>query len=159
MFKSYSLFVCVKYSYSGEWFRVPAEEYIEKISSMVGSLVRVHLIDGRIIMGRLISIDPDYLNIILEEVSESESEETITVIPGTSVGYIKFIKIKSTVEDSIEDKVLNLLEREPKLTVNEIARILNVEPKEIRRIIRKLKRKGLIKGRSDTSGRVGRTKP
>ncbi|HID15702.1 MAG TPA: winged helix-turn-helix transcriptional regulator [Candidatus Atribacteria bacterium] len=139
--------------------RVPAEEYIEKISSMVGSLVRVHLIDGRIIMGRLISVDPDYLNLILEEVSGSEREETITVIPGTSIGYIKFIKIKSTIEDNIEDKVLNLLEREPKLTVKEIAKILNVEPKEVRKVIRKLKSKGLIKGRSDTSGRVGRTKP
>lgn len=138
---------------------MPAEEYIEKISSMVGSLVRVHLIDGRIIMGRLISVDPDYLNLILEEVSGSEREETITVIPGTSIGYIKFIKIKSTIEDNIEDKVLNLLEREPKLTVKEIAKILNVEPKEVRKVIRKLKSKGLIKGRSDTSGRVGRTKP
>lgn len=120
---------------------MPAEEYIEKISGIVGSLVRVYLIDGRTIMGKLISVDPDYLNVILEEVSESE-EETITVIPGTSIGYIKYVKIKSTIEDNIEDKILNLLEREPKLTVNEIAKMLNVEPKEVRRIIRKLKKEG-----------------
>jgi len=125
---------------------------------MVGSLVRVYLIDGRIIVGRLISIDPDYLNIIVEEVGSEETGENLTLIPGTSIGYIKFIKVKPPIEEkSIEEKILDLLEREPNLTVPEIARILNVEPSRVRSALRRLRRKGYIKSGDEKSS--GKSKP
>jgi len=138
--------------------RARGSDFISRVEEMVGSLVRVYLIDGRIIVGRLISIDPDYLNIIVEEVGSEETGENLTLIPGTSIGYIKFIKVKPPIEEkSIEEKILDLLEREPNLTVPEIARILNVEPSRVRSALRRLRRKGYIKSGDEKSS--GKSKP
>jgi len=139
--------------------KASGEDFASRIERMVGSLIRVHLIDGRVIIGKLVSVDPDYLNMIVEELTGSENETALTLIPGTSIGYARFIKPKLVKEPSIEEKILSLLEREPNLTVREIAKILNLEPNRVRSALRRLKRKGLIKSGDETSKRTGRTKP
>ncbi len=133
--------------------KIHADDFIDKIERMIGSLVKVYLIDGRIIVGKLISLDPDYLNILIEEVGGENVDEKLTLIPGTSIGYIKFIKVKTPIEKkSLEERVLDLLEREPNLSVSEIAKILNIEPSRVRSVIRRLRRKGYIKSGDEKSG-------
>jgi len=139
--------------------KTSVEDFASKVEEMIGSLIRVHLIDGRIIIGKLVSVDPDYLNMIIEEIASTEDEIALTLIPGTSISYARFIIPKSVKEPNIEEKILSLLEKEPNLSVKEIAKILNLEPKRVRSALRRLKRKGLIKSGDETPERAGRTKP
>ena len=117
------------------------EEFTKELLKMKKSLVKVYLLDGRVLMGKLINIDPDYLNIFIEELTKDEQEQEITLIPGSSISHIKMIKTKKKKRRPIEEKVLKLLEREPTLTEEQIAQILDIDPTKIKKAVKKLKRK------------------
>ncbi|HDO20726.1 MAG: winged helix-turn-helix transcriptional regulator [archaeon GB-1867-097] len=132
------------------------KDFTGELSKMVNSLVKVYLLDGRIIMGKLLNIDFDYLNLLVEEIPQEENRE-ITLIPGTSISHVKIVKSKSKRKMPIEKRILSLLEKEPELTEEEIANILNVDLTRIRKAVDRLKKKGLLKKGKKAKREKGRT--
>ncbi|RLE57012.1 MAG: hypothetical protein DRJ30_01095 [Candidatus Methanomethylicota archaeon] len=132
------------------------KDFTGELSKMVNSLVKVYLLDGRIIMGKLLNIDFDYLNLLVEEIPQEENRE-ITLIPGTSISHVKIVRSKSKRKMPIEKRILSLLEKEPELTEEEIANILNVDLTRIRKAVDRLKRKGLLKKEKKAKREKGRT--
>jgi len=132
------------------------KDFTGELSKMVNSLVKVYLLDGRIIMGKLLNIDFDYLNLLVEEIPQEENRE-ITLIPGTSISHVKIVRSKSKRKMPIEKRILSLLEKEPELTEEEIANILNVDLTRIRKAVDRLKKKGLLKKGKKAKREKGRT--
>lgn len=121
------------------------EKYIKKLMKLVNSLIKVQLVDGNTITGKLVRIDPDYLNLILEELSGGDANASeYILIPGSSINYIKWIKSKKREGKNLEGTIIKLLEKEPNLTKEELAKILNTDVKSVEKVIKNLKRKGLI---------------
>ncbi|MEM2136491.1 MAG: winged helix-turn-helix transcriptional regulator [Candidatus Methanomethylicia archaeon] len=125
------------------------DKFINKLMNLKNSLIKVQLVDGSIIIGKLVGIDPDYLNMILEEPAKEEgSTQENILIPGSSISYVKWVKTVKR-RENLEKNVLSLLQREPNLTKEELARILNTDVNNVEKVIRSLKRKGLINYPSD----------
>jgi len=121
------------------------EKYLKKLMKLVNSLIKVQLVDGSTITGKLVGIDPDYLNLILEELSgEDANTSEYILIPGSSINYIRWIKSKKRESKNLEVTIIKLLEKEPNLTKEELAKILNTDVKSVEKVIKNLKKKGLI---------------
>ncbi|MCS7097015.1 MAG: MarR family transcriptional regulator [Candidatus Methanomethylicia archaeon] len=120
------------------------ERFTKKLLKLKNSLIKVQLVDGNVVTGKLIEIDPDYLNLIIEEPLDSGTNtQEFTLIPGSSVSYIKWIKSKKNKRD-LEGSILKLLKDEPNITKEEIAKILNIDIKNVDKIIRGLRKRGLL---------------
>ncbi|MEM0085254.1 MAG: LSM domain-containing protein [Candidatus Methanomethylicia archaeon] len=120
------------------------EKFVRKIMKLKNVLVKIQLVDGNTITGKLIGMDPDYLNLIIEKPSgEEDDTNEYMLIPGSSISYIKWVKNKGKKKD-LERNVMKLLEREPNLTKEDLARILNTDLRSIEKVMRDLKRKGFI---------------
>lgn len=108
-------------------------------------MVEVHLLDGQIIRGKLIQIDEDTNNIFLEECTDIEGRNSpATIIMGSSISHINVVSPPPS--ETLEDKVFRILINNSELTINEIAKMLNIKPSSVRSAILRLKRKGLISG-------------
>lgn len=125
------------------------DKFINKLMNLKNSLIKVQLVDGSVIIGKLVGIDPDYLNMILEGPAKEEgSAQENILIPGSSISYVKWVKTVKG-RENLEKNILSLLQREPNLTKEELARILNTDVNNVEKVIRSLKRKGLINYSSD----------
>jgi len=113
------------------------------------TLIKVQLVDGNVITGKIISIDPEYLNIILEvPTKEEEDVGEVVMIPGSSISYIKWMK-KRGKKTNLEGAILRILGSEPNISKEEIAKMLNIDVKNVEKVIKNLKRKGLIDEQKD----------
>lgn len=120
------------------------EKFIRKIMKLKNILVKIQLVDGNTITGKLIGIDPDYLNLIIEKPSgEEEDTNEFILIPGSSISYIKWVKNKGGKKD-LEKNVMKLLEREPNLTKEDLAKILNTDVRSIEKVMKDLRKRGFI---------------
>lgn len=120
---------------------------LSKIRPLTGSLVEVHLIDGKVLKGELTSVDPDFLNILLEKVETNDGKKApLVLISGAFIASIYFMSPSklATEELDLKSKVLMVLQRSPGLSIVEIAKMLNEKPERVRRVVRQLKKSGII---------------
>ncbi len=110
----------------------------KKINEKLGSFVEVRTIDDRIIIGKLVSFNPEDGSILLEKAVEKNKRIPSIYISGVAVAQINFFE-KSEKEE-IEEKIEALLKVDPTLTYEEISKILNIPVQVAQRIVRKLMR-------------------
>jgi predicted HTH transcriptional regulator len=128
---------------------IDKNKFIKELMKLKNTLIKVQLIDGNVITGKIISIDPEYLNIILEvPTKEEEDVGEIVMIPGSSISYIKWMKRRGK-KTNLEGAILRILGSEPNISKEEIARMLNIDVKNVEKVIKNLKRKGLIDEQKD----------
>jgi len=128
---------------------IDKNKFIKELMKLKNTLIKVQLVDGNVITGKLISIDPEYLNLILEvPIKEDEDVGEIVMIPGSSISYIKWMKRRGK-KTNLEGTILKLLGNEPNISKEEIAKILNIDVKNVEKVIKSLKRKGLIDEQKD----------
>jgi len=119
-----------------------------RLRKLIGNIVEVYLVDGRVMRGTLTSIDTDYFNMILEDVVDNlDKKSKVAVVSGSAILYILIHPSSSILESmsSIERKVLEVLQRSPNLRPTDVAKLIgedNVD--EIKRVIKSLKRKGFL---------------
>ena len=121
----------------------------DRLRRYLGSIVEVHLLDGKVLRGKLTQVDDDLLNLFLEEVEDSEGRRFPAVcISGGSITYISVVTIplRGLGEETLEEKVLSLLRKNSHLTPEEIARLLDTKPSSVKMAISRLRRKGLLRG-------------
>jgi predicted HTH transcriptional regulator len=128
---------------------IDKNKFIKELMKLKNTLIKVQLVDGNVITGKIISIDPEYLNIILEvPTKEEEDVGEVVMIPGSSISYIKWMK-KRGKKTNLEGAILRILGSEPNISKEEIARMLNIDVKNVEKVIKNLKRKGLIDEQKD----------
>ncbi|MCS7368132.1 MAG: MarR family transcriptional regulator [archaeon GBS-70-058] len=128
---------------------IDKNKFIKELMKLKNTLIKVQLVDGNVITGKLISIDPEYLNLILEvPIKEDEDVGEIVMIPGSSISYIKWMKRRGK-KTNLEGTILKLLGNEPNISKEEIAKILNIDVKNVEKVIKSLKRKGFIDEQKD----------
>jgi small nuclear ribonucleoprotein (snRNP)-like protein len=119
-----------------------------KLKKLVGNVVEVYLIDGRVMRGTLTSIDTDYFNMILEDVVDNmDRKSKVAIVSGSAVLYILIHPSSSMLESmsSIERKVLEVLQRSPNLGPAEVAKLIGEDDvDEIKKVIKSLKRRGFL---------------
>jgi len=114
------------------------------IKRYIGSIVEVHLVDGKTLKGRLTKFDPEYLNIILEEVETGKNYKVpAALISGSSVSYILFLgppklRIPKSKRKDLEKKVVELIKSNPNLDIETIARLCNARVDKVKEILAKL---------------------
>ncbi|MCD6096626.1 MAG: hypothetical protein J7J99_08735 [Thermoprotei archaeon] len=120
----------------------------EVLTKYLGALVEVRTADGRVLQGRLMDFDPEFLNVLLKDVVTSDGKRApIALISGAAISYILFIGPPES-EEGLEEKVMKLLMKDPNLDPETIARLCNVKIDRINEIIARLRRRGLVSGRS-----------
>jgi len=128
--------------------RRPTSRFLMKIKKLVGNVVEVYLIDGRVMRGTLTSIDTDYFNMILEDVVDNmDRKSKVAIVSGGAVLYILIHPSSSMLESmsSIERKVLEVLQRSPNLGPAEVAKLIGEDDvDEIKKVIKSLKRRGFL---------------
>ena len=118
-------------------------EVLERLREMKGAQVEVHLIDGRVLRGSLEGIDSDFLNVLLRDaVVEDGRRVPLALISGGYVATIYFTGPKPL--GDLELKVLSILQRNPSLSVADVAKMINERPSKVRSVVRRLKRNGLL---------------
>ncbi|MCC6017469.1 MAG: winged helix-turn-helix transcriptional regulator [archaeon YNP-LCB-003-016] len=128
---------------------IDKNKFIKELMKLKNTLIKVQLVDGNVITGKIISIDPEYLNIILEvPTKEEEDVGEVVMIPGSSISYIKWMK-KRGKKTNLEGAILRILGSEPNISKEEIAKMLNIDVKNVEKVIKNLKRKGLIDEQKD----------
>jgi DNA-binding CsgD family transcriptional regulator len=129
---------------------IDKNKFIKELMKLKNTLIKVQLIDGNVITGKIISIDPEYLNIILEVPTRDEEDVgEIVMIPGSSISYIKWMKRRGK-KTNLERAILRILGSEPNISKEEIARMLNIDVKNVEKVMKNLKRKGLIDEQKDS---------
>lgn len=122
----------------------------------IGSIIEVHLVDGKVIRGRLAGIDSEYFNIFLEEAeTKGRVKVPAALILGSSIACILFLgppKVRKPKhkEVTLETKVLELLRSDPGLDVETIAKLCNANVDEVKRVISNLRQRGLFGGTSNS---------
>jgi len=125
-------------------------EVLEQLKGMRGAVVEVHLIDGRVLKGSLSNIDPDFLNVLLEDVDVGDGRKMpLVLVSGAYVATVYFTGLKPLKD--LELKVLSILQRNPSLSASDVAKLINERPSRVKSVIRRLERSGLI-----PSSRIGR---
>jgi|YelNatPaOPRAMG01_1025707.scaffolds.fasta_scaffold11010_10 small nuclear ribonucleoprotein (snRNP)-like protein len=128
--------------------RRPTSRFLMKLKKLVGNVVEVYLIDGRVMRGTLTSIDTDYFNMILEDVVDNmDRKSKVAIVSGSAVLYILIHPSSSMLESmsSIERKVLEVLQRSPNLGPAEVAKLIGEDDvDEIKKVIKSLKRRGFL---------------
>lgn len=128
---------------------IDKNKFIKELMKLKNTLIKVQLVDGNVITGKIISIDPEYLNIILEvPTKEEEDVGEVVMIPGSSISYIKWMK-KRGKKTNLEGAILRILGSEPNISKEEIAKMLNIDVKNVEKVIKNLKKKGLIDEQKD----------
>ena len=116
---------------------------VERLRDLKGSYVEVHLIDGKVLKGTLSSVDPDFLNVLLEDVEVGDGRRVpIALVSGGYIAAVLFLGLKPL--EDLDLKVLSILQRNPGLSAADVARMINEEPSKVRSAIRRLRRSGLI---------------
>lgn len=108
-----------------------------KIKDKIGTIVEIRTLDGRVIVGRLTLFNPQDNSIILEEAYEKGNRIPRVFISGSVLAQINFFD-EGTEEQRFENKVKSLISADPSLSIDDIAKILNVSPAEVKRILRKI---------------------
>jgi len=108
-----------------------------KIKDKIGTIVEIRTLDGRVIVGRLTLFNPQDNSIILEEAYEKGNRIPRVFISGSVLAQINFFD-EGTEEQRFENKVKSLITADPSLSIDDIAKILNVSPAEVKRILRKI---------------------
>ena len=121
-----------------------------RLRKYLGSIVEVHMLDGRVLKGKLVELDDDLLNIFLEDVEDSEGRKYPAVcVCGGSITYISVVaiplRVRDVREETLEEKVLNILKKNSNLSPEEIAHLINAKPSSVRMAISRLRRKGLLR--------------
>ncbi len=128
--------------------RRSTSKFSMKLRKLIGNIVEVYLVDGRVMRGTLTSIDADYFNMVLEDVVDNlDKKSRVAIISGSAILYILIHPSSSILESmsSIERKVLEVLQRSPNLRPADVAKLIgedNVD--EIKRVIKSLKRRGFL---------------
>jgi small nuclear ribonucleoprotein (snRNP)-like protein len=108
-----------------------------KIRDKIGTIVEIRTLDGRVIVGRLTLFNPQDNSIILEEAYEKGNRIPRVFISGSVLAQINFFD-EGTEEQRFENKVKSLISADPSLSIDDIAKILNVSPLEVKRILKKI---------------------
>mgnify|MGYP000477533018 CR=1 FL=1 len=109
----------------------------EKISRNLGKTVEVRTIDDRVIIGRLTSFNPEDGSVILENAYEKNRWVPSVYINGSVISQIYFLETEEKEEKERFEETVKAL-YESNLTVNEIARIMNVPINVVEDVIYKL---------------------
>jgi len=105
--------------------------------------VEVHLIDGKVLRGLLEGVDSDFMNVLLKDVvAEDGRRVPLALISGGFVAAVYFIGPKPF--SDLELKVLSILQRNPSLSVSDIAKMVNERPNMVKSVMRRLRRSGLV---------------
>jgi small nuclear ribonucleoprotein (snRNP)-like protein len=116
---------------------------VERLRRYVNSIIELHLIDGQVIRGRLVQVDDDLMNIFLENcVDLGGRASPAAVVMGSSISHISIISLPT--RDSLDEQIFQLLLNNGKMTVDEIAKILDTKPSSVKSAILRLKKKGLL---------------
>lgn len=106
-------------------------------------MIEVHLVDEKIIKGRLVQVDDDLVNIFLENCMDGNGRVSpAAVIMGTSISHINIISLP--VEETLDEQVFQLILKNGEMPVREISKILDIKPKSVHSAIKRLKRVGLL---------------
>jgi small nuclear ribonucleoprotein (snRNP)-like protein len=108
-----------------------------KIRDKIGTIVEIRTLDGRVIVGKLALFNPQDNSIILEEAYEKGNRIPRVFISGSVLAQINFFD-EGSEEQKLENKVKSLLTADPSLSIEDIAKILNTNPADIRKILKKL---------------------
>jgi len=120
----------------------------EVLTKYIGALVEVRTADGRVLQGRLMDFDPEFLNILLRDVVTSDGKRApVALISGAAISYILFISPPES-EEGLEEKVMKLLMKDPDLDPETIAKLCNVRIDRVNEIIARLRRRGIVSGHS-----------
>jgi len=118
-------------------------ETLQRLRSMKGAYVEVHLIDGRVLKGMLEEVDADFLNVLLRDAEVEDGRRVpFALISGGYVATIYFTGPRPL--GDLELKVLSILQRNPSLSVVDVAKMINERPSKVRSVVRKLKQSGLL---------------
>jgi small nuclear ribonucleoprotein (snRNP)-like protein len=109
----------------------------------IDSTIEVHLIDEKIIKGKLVQVDDDLVNIFLENCVDGNGRASpAAVVMGTSISHINIVSLP--VEETLDERVFQLILKNGDMTVKEISKILDITPKSVNSAINRLKRSGLL---------------
>jgi len=112
------------------------DTFYEKIKTKIGNMVKVKTDLGKTIIGRLAAYNQYDGSIILEEAYEKGKYYPSIIINGTALAQIYFLEEK-TEKHNLENEIKSLLKTNPSLSINEIAKILNTKPEEIKPFLKK----------------------
>ena len=118
------------------------------LKRFLGSIIEVHLVDGKVIRGRLVGLDSEYFNLLLEEAETRKGVKVpAALVLGASISCILFlgpprVKGRKPREPSLKTKVIELLKSDPNLDAETIARLCNADVDDVKRIISSLRQKG-----------------
>lgn len=115
---------------------------LEKLRYMKGTIVEVYLMDGKVMKGKLLDIEPELLNLVLEDVDLGDRRVPKALISGAYVMAVFFTGLKHLKD--IELKVLLILQKNPTISATEVARMINEKVGKVKSVMRKLERKGLL---------------
>jgi len=116
---------------------------VDRLRKYIDSYVEVHLIDDQVIRGRLVQIDEDLMNIFLENCEDLTGKTSpAAVLMGSSISHINIVSLP--VEETLDEKIFLLIEKNGEMSVNEIASILNAKTNSVRSAIRRLSKRGLL---------------
>lgn len=103
----------------------------------------MHLLDGQVIRGRLVQVDDDLMNIFLENCVDLDGRSSpAAVVMGSSISHISIISLPA--RDSLDEQIFQLLLNNGEMTVDEIARMLDTKPSNVKSALVRLKKKGLL---------------
>ncbi len=80
-------------------------EHGEKIlRKLRGAIVEVHLFTGDVLRGRLVDVDPQYMNILLEDVEYGKKKILYAFVSGGSITYFFILSppLKGLLSDSTQ---------------------------------------------------------
>jgi len=96
-----------------------------------------------VLKGTLANVDPDFLNVLLEDVEVGEGRKVpLALVSGGYVAAVFFTGLKPLKD--LDLKVLSILQRNPGLSASDVAKMINEKPSRVRSAIRRLERSGLI---------------
>jgi len=122
--------------------RAQKTSVLDRLRCYIDSIVEIHLVDEKIIKGRLVQVDDELVNVFLEDCTDINGKASpAAVIMGNSISHINIISLP--VEETLDEQVLMLL-KNGDMPVTEISKILDVRPKRVHSAIKRLKRIGLI---------------
>jgi small nuclear ribonucleoprotein (snRNP)-like protein len=126
--------------------QLPAQKktsVLDRLRLYIDSMIEVHLIDEKIIKGRLAQVDDDLVNIFLENCVDGNGRASpAAVIMGTSISHINIISLP--VEETLDERVFQLILKNGDMPVKEISKILDIKPKVVNSAIKRLKKSGLL---------------
>ena len=116
---------------------------VDRLRGYINSVVEVHLLDEQVIRGRLVQVDEDMINLFLEDcIALSGRASPAAVVMGSSISHINIVSLPAF--ESLDEKVFDLIEKNGDMSVNEIAKMLNAKPSNVKSALLRLKKKGFV---------------